>query len=138
MQKLLRLHGGSTAHAPFTDGEMLGQSKSQRLDGLRHFLFLNLIGRYAWQVDFQQVLKMLPSSLLLEKLLKLSLMISWLSTALIKMHLLLFAATIRHKDALDLQKLLSFKIREYDDEIFMYFWQQFILSNKEYRPSVSY
>lgn len=55
MQKLQRLHAGHTAHALFLDGEMLGQSKSPRQDGLLLFLSLNLIGKYVWQADFQQV-----------------------------------------------------------------------------------
>lgn len=37
------------------DGEMLGQSKSRQQDGLLFFPSLNLIGKYVWRVDFQQV-----------------------------------------------------------------------------------
>lgn len=34
---------------------MLGQNKNLQQDGLLHFPSLNLIGKYVWEVDFQQV-----------------------------------------------------------------------------------
>lgn len=56
MQKLLKLHVGSTILAPSMDGVMLGLSRSQQLAGLQFCPYLNPIGKFAWPVDFQQAL----------------------------------------------------------------------------------
>lgn len=55
MFKLYKQQGGNTAHVQYMAGGMLSLSKNQQQAGLQLFLYLNLIGKYAWQLACQQV-----------------------------------------------------------------------------------
>lgn len=61
MWKLWKLHVGSTVLGQFMDGVILGLNRSQLQGGSLLFQYLNPIGKYAWQEDFQQALTMLAS-----------------------------------------------------------------------------